>query len=100
MPEIRVALPTHLRTLAKVTGEVQLSLDAPVTLGRVLTALEDRFPVLRGSIRDHGTLKRRDFVRYYVSEEDWSLRPVDAPLPEAVVTGREPLLIIGAVAGG
>ncbi len=100
MPEIRVALPTHLRTLTKVTGEVRLAVAGPVTLGSALTALEERFPVLRGSIRDHGTLKRRDFVRYYICEEDWSLRPADAALPEPVVSGREPLLIIGAVAGG
>lgn len=100
MPEIRVVLPTHLKTLTKVTGEVRLPVAEPVTLGRALSALEERYPVLRGSIRDHGTLKRRDFVRFFVCEEDWSLRSVDTPLPEGVVNGGEPLLIVGAVAGG
>lgn len=97
---IRVVLPTHLKTLAKVTGEVQIAPSAPLTLGSALTELENRFPVLKGSIRDHVTLKRRDFVRYYACEQDLSLEPPDTPLPEPVVQGREPLMIVGALAGG
>jgi len=97
---IRVELPGHLKTLARVQGEVRLDLEPPVTLGSALEALEARFPVLRGAIRDHGTLKRRAFVRYYVCEEDYSLKGPDTPLPGAVVEGREPLIILGAVAGG
>ena len=97
---IRVIIPAHLRTLAKVDGEVRLEVAPPVTQGRVLDALEARYPVLRGTIRDHVTLKRRDFLRYYVCEEDWSLEAPDTPLPEAVATGKEPFLIIGAIAGG
>ena len=98
---IRVVIPAHLRTLAKVEGsEVQLEVPAPVTQRTVLDALEARYPVLRGTIRDHVTLKRRDFLRYYVCEEDWSLESPDAPLPEAITSGKEPFLIIGAIAGG
>ncbi len=97
---IRVVLPTHLRTLAHVTGEVQLEVATPVTLGSVLEALEASYPVLRGSIRDHVTLARRPFVRYFACEEDLSLEPPETPLPEAIVDGAEPLLIIGALAGG
>lgn len=97
---IRVELPTHLKTLARVPGEVELTLDPPATLGTVLTALEERFPVLRGAIRDHGTLKRRAFVRYYACERDLSFEAPDAPLPEPVVRGTEPLMIVGAMAGG
>jgi len=97
---IRVTLPFHLRNLAKVEAEVSLDVAAPVTLRAVLDALEARFPVLRGTIRDHVTEKRRPFLRFYVCEEDWSHHSPDAPLPEAVVSGKEPLLIIGAIAGG
>jgi hypothetical protein len=97
---IRVVLPAHLRTLARVDGEVQVEVQNPATLRGVLEALEARFPVLRGSIRDHVTLKRRPFVRFFACEEDLSLEPPDTPLPEAVVSGSEPFLIIGALAGG
>ncbi len=97
---IRVVLPVHLRTLARVEGEVQLDLPAPVTLGSALDALEARYPVLRGALRDHVTLKRRPFVRFFACEEDLSLEPAGTPLPEAVARGAEPLLIIGALAGG
>lgn len=97
---IRVELPGHLKTLTRVQGEVQLDLESPMTLGSALAALEARFPVLRGAIRDHGTLKRRAFVRYYACEEDYSLKGPETPLPQAVVEGKEPLIILGAVAGG
>lgn len=97
---IRVLLPTHLRTLARVGGEVQLDVSAPVTLGSVLDAVEDRFPVLRGTIRDHSTLKRRPFVRFFACQQDLSHEPADTALPELVATGAEPFLIIGAMAGG
>jgi hypothetical protein len=97
---ILVELPFHLRTLAQLSGAVRLEVDDPVTLRRVLDALEARYPVLRGTIRDHGTLERRAFLRFFACEQDWSHEPVDAPLPEAVATGKEPLLVIGAIAGG
>jgi len=97
---IRVELPHHLRTLAQVSGSVTLEVAEPVTLQRVLDALEARYPVLRGTIRDHDTQQRRAFLRFFACEEDLSHEPVDAPLPEAVVTGKEPLLVIGAIAGG
>ena len=97
---IRVVLPFHLRTLARVDGEVQLDLAAPVTIGSVLEALEARYPVLRGTIREHGTLKRRAFLRFFVCQEDWSLEPMGRGLPEAVVSGAEPFLVVGAIAGG
>jgi hypothetical protein len=97
---IRVVLPAHLRTLARVNGEVQLESSAPVTLGSVLDELEARYPVLRGSIRDHVTLRRRPFVRFFACEEDLSHEPPETALPQAVVSGSEPLLIIGALAGG
>jgi hypothetical protein len=97
---IRVVLPFHLRNLARVDGEVQLEVGAPVTLGAVLDAMEARYPVLRGTIRDHGTLKRRAFVRYFACKEDLSFEPPETPLPDAVVAGEEPLLIVGAMAGG
>jgi len=97
---IRVALPYHLRNLARVDGEVQLEVASPVTLRSVLDALEARYPVLRGTIRDHGTLKRRPFVRFFACKEDLSLEPPDTPLPDAVVKGEEPFLVIGAMAGG
>lgn len=97
---IRVVLPFHLRNLARVEGEVQLEVPAPVTVAAVLDALEARFPVLRGTIRDHGTLKRRPFIRFFACKEDLSLDPPDMPLPEAVVNGSEPFLVVGAMAGG
>ncbi|HYW23644.1 MAG TPA: MoaD/ThiS family protein [Terriglobales bacterium] len=97
---IRVVLPTHLRRLAQVDGEVQLQVEAPITQASVLDALEASYPALRGTIRDHGTLRRRPFVRFFACEEDLSHEPADAPLPEDVVTGREPFVVVGAMAGG
>ena len=97
---IRVVLPAHLRTLARVDGEVELAVDGPVTLGAVLDALEARHPVLRGAIRDHVTRKRRPFVRYFACAEDLSHEPPDVALPDAVVRGKEPFLVVGAIAGG
>lgn len=97
---IRVVLPQHLRTLARVNGEVTLDLDGPVTLRSVLDALEACYPMLRGTIRDHLTHKRRPFVRFFACEQDLSHESPDAPLPDAVVTGSEPFLIVGAMAGG
>jgi hypothetical protein len=97
---IRVELPAHLRTLARIQGEVTLDVVGPVTQRSVLDALEARYPMLQGTIRDHGTLKRRSFLRFFACEEDLSHEPPDALLPEAVANGKEPLLIIGAVAGG
>ena len=97
---IRIVLPYHLRTLARVDGEVQLEVASPATLRSVLDALEARYPVLRGTIRDHGTLKRRPFVRFFACKEDLSLEPPETRLPEAVVSGVEPFLIVGAMAGG
>ena len=97
---IRVILPYHLRTLAQVGSEVALDVAAPVTVGRVLDALEARYPALRGTIRDQETLERRPFLRFFACEEDWSHESPDAPLPESIASGREPLLIIGAIAGG
>jgi molybdopterin synthase sulfur carrier subunit len=97
---IHVVLPFHLRNLARVDGEVQLEVAAPVTIRSVLEALEGRFPVLRGTVRDHVTLKRRPFVRFFACKEDLSLEPPDTPLPEPVVKGEEPFMIIGAIAGG
>jgi molybdopterin converting factor small subunit len=97
---IRVVLPAHLRTLAHVDGEVKLEVEGQVTLRAVLDALEARYPVLRGTIRDHVTRQRRAFVRYFACEQDLSHEPPDAPLPDAVATGAEPFLIVGAMAGG
>ena len=97
---IRIVLPYHLRTLARVDGEVQLEVASPATLRSVLDALEARYPVLRGTIRDHGTLKRRPFVRFFACKEDLSLEPPETRLPDAVVSGAEPFLIVGAMAGG
>jgi len=97
---IRVALPAHLRTLAKVTGEVSLEVPAPVTVSSALDALEARYPMLRGTIRDHVTKVRRPFVRFFACNEDLSHDPVDTPLPDAVVSGTEPLMVVGAMAGG
>jgi len=97
---IRVVLPAHLRTLARVDGEVRLDIDGPVTQRAVLDALEARYPMLRGTVRDHVTHKRRAFVRFFACEQDLSHESPDAPLPDAVVTGSEPFLIVGAMAGG
>jgi hypothetical protein len=97
---IRVVLPFHLRTLARVEGELSLAVEAPVTIGSVLDAVESAHPVLRGTIRDHVTQKRRPFVRFYACKEDLSLEPAETPLPAEVVAGAEPFLIIGAMAGG
>jgi hypothetical protein len=97
---IRIVLPYHLRNLARVDGEVQLEVQNPVTLGAVLEALEARYPALRGTIRDHGTLKRRPFIRFFACKEDLSHEPPETRLPEAVVSGSEPFLIVGAMAGG
>jgi sulfur-carrier protein len=97
---IRVVLPPHLRTLAHVENEATLEVAAPVTLGAVLDALESRYPMLRGTIRDHGTLQRRPFLRYFACEQDLSHDPPETPLPEAVVAGKEPLIVLGAIAGG
>jgi molybdopterin synthase sulfur carrier subunit len=98
---IQVVLPYHLRNLAKVSGEVALEIAAqPVTIGAVLDALETRFPSLCGTIRDHGTLKRRPFIRYFACKEDLSQEPAETPLPDDVLAGKEPLMIVGAMAGG
>lgn len=97
---IRVVLPFHLRNLARVEGEVTLSVPEPVTVRAVLDALEARHPVLQGTIRDHGTLKRRPFIRYFACKEDLSLESPDTPLPAPVLNGTEPFLVIGAMAGG
>ena len=113
---IRVILPFHLRNLAKVDGEVKLDLNPPrapasaspdaasgdseITIDSVLSRLEEKYPMLRGTIRDHGTLKRRPFVRYFACEKDLSLQPPETPLPEEVATGKEPFMVIGAIAGG
>lgn len=97
---IRVEIPGHLRTLAKVEGELAFDLGPTPTLGAVLDAIEARYPVLRGTIRDHGTLKRRPFVRYYACKKDLSHEPAGFPLPAAVARGDEPFLVIGSIAGG
>ena len=97
---IRVVLPAHLRTLAKVDGEVKLEVEGQATLRSVLDALEARYPMLRGTIRDHVTQQRRAFVRFFACQEDLSHELPDTPLPDAVVSGAEPLLVVGAIAGG
>jgi molybdopterin synthase sulfur carrier subunit len=97
---IRIILPFHLRNLARTAAEVQVEVTAPVTLGNALTALEAQYPVLRGTIREHGTLKRRPLVRFFACKEDLSNEQPDTPLPDAVVNGKEPLMIVGAIAGG
>jgi hypothetical protein len=97
---IRVVLPAHLRTLARVGGEVELDVEGAVTQRAILDALEARYPVLRGTIRDHVTQKRRAFVRFFACQEDMSQEPPDAPLPDAVATGAEPFMVVGAMAGG
>jgi hypothetical protein len=97
---IRVVLPAHLRTLARVDGEVTLDVEGPVTQRTVLDALEAGYPMLRGTIRDHVTYRRRAFVRFFACEQDLSHEPPDAPLPAEVVRGAEPFLVVGAMAGG
>jgi hypothetical protein len=97
---IRVVIPYHLRVLAQISGEVRLEVQPPVTLDSVLTALESCYPMLKGTLRDHMTHKRRAFIRFYACEQDLSHDPPDTPLPAAVADGGEPFLIIGAIAGG
>lgn len=97
---IRVLLPQHLRTLAQVRGDVELDVEGPITQRSVLDALELRYPMLRGTIRDQVTGQRRPFLRFFACEEDLSHEPPDAPLPDAVASGAEPLVILGAIAGG
>lgn len=97
---IRIVLPFHLRTLAQLEDEVTLEVQGPVTQRSVLDALEARYPVLRGTIRDHTTHERRAFIRFFACEQDLSQEPPDAPLPDVVASGAEPFLIIGAIAGG
>jgi len=97
---IRVILPQHLRTLAGVDGEVTLAVDGPVTQRAILDALEARYPMLRGTIRDHATQRRRPLVRFFACREDVTHDPPDAPLPEAIASGAEPFFIVGAIAGG
>ena len=97
---IRVVLPTHLRTLARVDGEVKIDIEGPATQRAVLDALEARYPMLRGTIRDHVTQQRRAFVRFFACEQDLSHEPPDAVLPDAVTRGAEPFLVVGAMAGG
>jgi sulfur-carrier protein len=97
---VRVSLPAHLRALARVDAEVSVPLDGPATLGGVLDAIEARYPVLRGAIREHVTGRRRPFVRFFACEQDLSHDPAETPLPRAVLTGDEPFLVVGAMAGG
>jgi hypothetical protein len=97
---IRVVLPAHLRTLAGVSGDVELEVPAPVTQRSILDTLESHYPVLRGTIRDHVTQRRRPFLRFFACSEDYSLESPDTPLPEAVANGKEPFFVIGAIAGG
>ncbi|GJL52278.1 MAG: hypothetical protein NPIRA01_35050 [Nitrospirales bacterium] len=97
---IRVVLPAHLRTLARIDGEVKLQIDDPVTSRSIVDALEAVYPMLRGTIRDHSTNKRRPFVRFFVCEEDWSHESPETLLPDVVASGEEPFLIVGAMAGG
>ncbi|MGO9897049.1 MAG: MoaD/ThiS family protein [Bryobacteraceae bacterium] len=97
---IRVILPAHLRTLARVAGEVELDVEGEITQRSILEALETRYPMLRGTVRDQVTGQRRPYVRFFACEQDWSHQSPDAPLPDAVVTGAEPFLVVGAIAGG
>ena len=97
---IRIILPFHLRNLARVGSEITLEVEAPATLRSVLDALEARYPMLRGAIRDHDTQQRRPFLRFFACEEDLSHNPPEAPLPDAVASGKEPFIVIGAIAGG
>ncbi|HEV8543201.1 MAG TPA: MoaD/ThiS family protein [Verrucomicrobiae bacterium] len=97
---IRVLLPYHLRNLARVSGDVELEPNGPITIGSILNQIEARYPVLRGTIRDHVTLRRRPFIRFFACEQDLSNEPVETILPEPIATGAEPFMIIGAIAGG
>jgi hypothetical protein len=97
---IRLVLPAHLRTLARIDGEVKLEIEGEVTQRSVIDALEDQYPVLRGTIRDHDTQRRRAFVRFFACGEDLSHEPPDVPLPDAVAAGDEPFMVVGAMAGG
>lgn len=97
---IRVVLPAHLRTLARVDGEVTLQLEGPVTQGAILDALEAKYPMLRGTIRDHATRQRRAFIRFFACGQDLSHESADAPLPDEIATGKEPFRVVGAMAGG
>ena len=97
---IRVVLPTHLRRLAGTDSEVRVEVAGPATIGAVLSALEAAYPMLKGTIRDHGTLKRRAFVRFFACQEDWSLQAPEALLPDAIAAGTEPFMVVGALAGG
>jgi len=97
---IRVVLPHHLRTLARVSREIELQVEDPITLGAILDALEAQYPMLRGTIRDHATKQRRPFLRFFACGQDLSHEPPDAPLPDEVALGTEPFLVVGAVAGG
>lgn len=97
---IRVVLPYHLRNLGRISGDVEIEVPAPVTQRSILDAIEARYPMLRGTIRDHVTLTRRPFIRIYACEQDLSNDSVDAPVPEAVASGAEPFLVVGAIAGG
>jgi molybdopterin synthase sulfur carrier subunit len=97
---IRVELPYHLRNIARVDGEVRVRVEGPVTVGTILDALEAAYPILRGTIRDHGTLRRRPFLRYFACQQDFSLEPAETPLPAAVAAGSEPFLVVGGIAGG
>ncbi len=97
---IRVVLPAHLRTLARISGELELPVDGKITQRSVVDALEERYPTLRGTIRDQATKKRRPYIRFFACEKDLSHDSLDAPLPEPVAAGNEPLLIVGAIAGG
>ena len=99
-PTIRVVLPYHLRNLVRVDDEVTVQVERPVTPAAVLDALEAEYPVLRGAIRDHGTLKRRPFLRFFAAGRDWSLESPDVQLPPVVEEGKEPFLVVGAIAGG
>ncbi len=97
---IRVVLPFHLKTLAHISGDVELQIEGPVTQRSILDALEARYPMLRGTIREHGTLQRRPLLRFFACEEDLSFESPDKPLPEAIANGKEPFFIIGAISGG
>lgn len=97
---VRVQIPYHLRNLASVGAEVELAVEAPVTVERTLDALEAAYPMLRGTIRDHASKQRRAYLRYFACQEDISFEPTDAPLPAAIAEGREPLIVMGAIAGG
>jgi hypothetical protein len=97
---IRVTLPYHLRKLAQIATEVQLEVSGDVTIHTVLTALEAQYPMLAGTIRDHTTKQRRAFLRYYVCGEDWSLQSMDSPMPPQIISGQEPFIVLGSIAGG